>query len=175
MRHDALADRALIDMVTSNANGAIGSDSAGQYVAAEVDLAMTDNFDNMPSEQEWRIRKPIAAEKGLAPTEGDGWKDICRGCAEQARKLLKEREDALRQTRVEPREDGTEPEFRQYCHFACTAIVRGGWMNFEMIPAASGVLKAWLAVSSSVRFLPTIASSHFLFDARMPSRRSNLA
>ncbi|WP_293647786.1 hypothetical protein [Sphingopyxis sp. RIFCSPHIGHO2_12_FULL_65_19] len=82
-------------------NGASGSDPTGRFAAAEVDIAMADNIDNVSPEQEWRIRKSIGAEMGLAPSEVDGWKDIYRGRAEQARKLLKERDDALRRTRVE--------------------------------------------------------------------------
>lgn len=82
-------------------NGTRGSDPTGRFAAAEVDIAMADNIDNVSPEQEWRIRKSIGAELGLAPTEVDGWKDIYRARAEQARKLLKEREDALRRTRAE--------------------------------------------------------------------------
>lgn len=82
-------------------NGAVGGDPTGKFAAAEVDIAMADNIDNVSPEQEWRIRKSIGAEMGLAPTEVDGWKDIYRGRADQARKLLKDRDDALQRTRVE--------------------------------------------------------------------------
>jgi hypothetical protein len=82
-------------------NGASGGDPTGKYALAEVDIAMADNIDNVSPEQEWRIRKSIGAEMGLAPSEVDGWKDIYRGRAEQARRLLKERDDALQRTRIE--------------------------------------------------------------------------
>lgn len=82
-------------------NGASSGDPAGKYALAEVDIAMADSIDDVSPEQEWRIRKSIGAEMGLAPSEVDGWKDIYRGRAEQARRLLKERDDALQRTRVE--------------------------------------------------------------------------
>jgi hypothetical protein len=82
-------------------NGASGGDPTGKYALAEVDIAMAENIDKVSPEQEWRIRKSIGAELGLAPSEVDGWKDIYRGRAEKARKLLKDRDDALQRTRVE--------------------------------------------------------------------------
>jgi hypothetical protein len=97
----ATAKRRLDHAVDVCKNGTQGSDPTGRFAAAEVDIAMADNIENVSPEQEWRIRKSIGAEMGLAPTEVDGWKDIYRGRAEQARKLLKEHEEALRRTRVE--------------------------------------------------------------------------
>lgn len=82
-------------------NGASGGDPTGKFASAEVDIAMADNIDNVSPEQEWRIRKSIAAEMGLAPSEVDGWKDIYRSRAEQARRLLKDRDEALQRTRTE--------------------------------------------------------------------------
>lgn len=82
-------------------NGGSGGDPTGRFAAAEVDIAMADNIENVSPEQEQRIRTSIGAEMGLAPSEVDGWKDIYRARAEQARKLLKERDDALQRTRVE--------------------------------------------------------------------------
>ncbi|MGB3848131.1 MAG: hypothetical protein WA940_19820 [Sphingopyxis sp.] len=82
-------------------NGASSGDPTGKYALAEVDIAMADSIDDVSPEREWRIRKSIGAEMGLAPSEVDGWKDIYRGRAEQARRLLKERDDALQRTRVE--------------------------------------------------------------------------
>lgn len=55
---------------------------------AEVDLAMADNIDNISPTQEQRIRASLGAEMGLAPSEVNGWKEIYRSRATQAKSLI---------------------------------------------------------------------------------------
>ena len=59
---------------------------------AEWDAAAADNLENISPEQEWEIRKALADEMGLAPSEVNGWKDIYRGRAAQAKGVLENRE-----------------------------------------------------------------------------------
>lgn len=61
---------------------------------AEWDIAAGSSLDNISPEQEWEIRKSLAAEMGLAPSEVDGWRDIYRGRAEQAKRVLENRKSS---------------------------------------------------------------------------------
>jgi hypothetical protein len=77
-------------------NGPVRSDEDGKLAMAEVDLAMADNIDNISPAQEQRIRASLGAEMGLAPSQVDGWKDIYRSRAKNAKSLiaLAEKEEA---------------------------------------------------------------------------------
>jgi hypothetical protein len=68
-------------------------DDLREEALAEWDAAAGENLDNISPEQEWEIRKSLGARMGLAPSEVNGWKDIYRGRAEQAKRVLKARED----------------------------------------------------------------------------------
>ena len=59
---------------------------------AEWDVAAAGNLENISPEQEWEIRKSLADEMGLAPSEINSWKDIYRGRASQSKDVLKNRE-----------------------------------------------------------------------------------
>ncbi len=63
-------------------------DPDGEIALAETDIAMADSMGNISQEQEWRIRASLGAEMGLAPSQVDGWRQIYRSRAEQARRLI---------------------------------------------------------------------------------------
>jgi hypothetical protein len=69
-------------------------DADGSDALDEVDVAMADNIDNVSPSQEQRIRESMGAEMGLSPSQVDGWKDIHRGRAQQARLRLERRRAA---------------------------------------------------------------------------------
>lgn len=64
-------------------------DEVRKEALAEWDVAAAQSVDDISREQEWEIRKSLGAEMGLAPSEVNGWKDIYRGRAEQAKRALK--------------------------------------------------------------------------------------
>ncbi len=66
-------------------------DEVREEALAEWDAAVGDNLDNISPEQEWEIRKSLGAQMGLAPSEVNGWKDIYRNRAEQAKRILNKR------------------------------------------------------------------------------------
>lgn len=67
-------------------------DQIREEALAEWDAAAAENLDDISPDQEWEIRKSLGAEMGLAPSEVNGWKDIYRSRAEQAKGVLKSRE-----------------------------------------------------------------------------------
>ena len=61
------------------------SEAQGASSLREWDTAAAENLENVSPEQEWEIRKQLAREMNLAPSEVDGWKDIYRSRAKQAK------------------------------------------------------------------------------------------
>lgn len=59
---------------------------SGQASLAEWDMAAAANIDNVSKSQEWEIRKAIGQQMGLGPSEVNGWKDIYRARAQQAKR-----------------------------------------------------------------------------------------
>lgn len=75
--------------------------SDGARSKAEWDIAAAENLKNVSPDQEWEIRKSLGAEMGLAPSEVNGWRDIYRSRAEQARRILEaSKQPAAQQARA---------------------------------------------------------------------------
>lgn len=64
------------------------NDEIREEAFAEWDAAAGENLDDISPEQEWEIRKSLGDEMGLAPSEVNGWKEIYRGRAKQAKIVL---------------------------------------------------------------------------------------
>lgn len=68
---------------------------------AEWDIAAAESIPNVSVEQEWEIRSSLASEMGLAPSQVNGWRDIYRARAEQARRLIEQAEQPTPQEVLE--------------------------------------------------------------------------
>lgn len=68
-------------------------DDIREEALAEWDAVAGENLESVSPEQEWEIRKSLARELGLAPSEVDGWKDIYRSRAERAKRTIQRREE----------------------------------------------------------------------------------
>jgi len=55
---------------------------------AQWDIATGANVDHISKDQEWDIRWELAGENGINPAQANGWKDVLRGRAENARNEL---------------------------------------------------------------------------------------
>jgi hypothetical protein len=57
------------------------ADDIRERSLAEWDAAVGNNIGNIAPDQEWEIRKALGREMGLAPSEVNGWRDLCQPCS----------------------------------------------------------------------------------------------
>jgi len=67
---------------------------------AQWDIATGANVDHISNDQEWDIRWELANENGINPAQANGWKDVLRGRAENARKELPEIERQIKEAQA---------------------------------------------------------------------------
>jgi hypothetical protein len=74
------------------------TDDGGERDKAKWDIAAADSIEDTPETQEWQIRRSLADEIGILPSEVD-WRGIYESRAEKGRSTLKrlDERDALRQ------------------------------------------------------------------------------